>query len=91
MGDNKKLGQESAFAKETVVIPKYIEGGGEIERGSKGMSKRFFAASVAMQGILSNPDWVKSIGIKNDWDEFKDRVTSASYEIADELLRKENL
>lgn len=55
-----------------------------------GMSKRFYAACAAMQGILANQHWADSMKIKDDWDEFKDRVISGSYELANELLKQEN-
>jgi hypothetical protein len=50
-----------------------------------GMSKRFYAACAAMQGILSgmtsttNPEELNYYGIVNE-----------SYELADELLKQEN-
>ena len=54
-----------------------------------GMSKRFYAACAAMHGILSNSDWVKSAKIPDDFDEYRNRVVSASFDFADELLKQE--
>ena len=52
-----------------------------------GLTKREYFAGLAMQGILSNPDWAKSMNISNDWDDYKERVAKGSVEIADELLK----
>lgn len=81
----KKLGQEPAFSQ-----PLTRENGQIIDMGATGMSKRFYAACAAMQGILSNPDWAKSANIADDFDEYKERVVRSSYEFADELLKQEN-
>ena len=49
-----------------------------------GVSKRFYAACAAMQGMLSNsnPDLIM-------WDE--EKVVGYAYKIADELLKQEGL
>ena len=85
--EDKKLGQEPAFANTETYNPNNMECNGTYQQG---MSKRFYAACAAMQGILSNQQWAESMKIKDDWDEFKNRVISGSFEIADELLRQEN-
>ena len=61
-----------------------------------GMSKRFYAACAAMQGLLSgyysNPDMMKIL----DKDSMEEKmalstfIVDQSYYIADELLRQEN-
>lgn len=66
--ENEKLGQEPAPTCEGYHV---------------GMSKRFYAACMAMQGILANSHM--STGLSN-----KDGLIRASYEIADELLKQEN-
>lgn len=48
------------------------------------------AACAAMQGLLSNSDWTKSANIPDDFDEYKERIVSASYEFSDELLKQIN-
>jgi hypothetical protein len=63
-----KLGQEPAFAKETLPI-----------YGQIGMSKRFYAACAAMQGILANNRFLTT-----------EQLIRASYECTDELLKQEN-
>lgn len=50
---------------------------------TNGMSKRFYAACIVMQGILANSHI--STGLLN-----KDGVVKASYQYADELLKQEN-
>ena len=80
MKTNEKLGQEPAFA---------ISGNDySTERGNKyhpkqeGMSKRFYAACAAMQGMLANDT--------NGNAEVIDIIKWA-YELSDELLKQENL
>ena len=90
-----KLGQEPVFPCEVHTMDETGRIGGK-QTGSYsfmeiGMSKRFYAACAAMQGLLSNADWTKSANIPDDFDEYKTRVVSASYELADELLKQETL
>lgn len=54
-----------------------------------GMTKRFYAACAAMQGLLANPDWAKTAKISDDFDEYKTRVVNAAFEISEELLKQE--
>lgn len=71
-----KLGQEPAFPN-----------GMEVNNGY-GMSKRFYAACAAMQGILSNEETAK---IRIDTvDEGIYKTVSFAYKLADELLKQEN-
>lgn len=69
----KKLGQESAFPIRETKDTESIE---------LGMSKRFYAACAAMQGLLANPspDMIRSNPTQ---------IADMAYEFADELLRKE--
>lgn len=76
----EKLGQEPVFP----IL------NSEVNAEYNGASKRFYAACAAMQGLLANSDWAKTAKIPDDFDEYKDRVISASYEFADELLKQEN-
>ena len=72
---NEKLGQESAF-------PIGYDTGYD---ASKGMSKRFYAACMAMQGILSNTNLVDSLTADSRiW------VVQRAFILADELLKQEN-
>jgi len=79
--ENEKLGQEPAFSfvyekeniygdKENVVIP--------------GMSKRFYAACTAMQGLIASTASEDSFLNPKD-------IAERSFEFADELLKQENL
>ena len=73
MSENKNLGQEPAFPNESNAYMQMPD--------CFGMSKRFYAACAAMQGLLSNPTTRR------------DNMTSlimVSYEYADELLKQEN-
>jgi len=82
MNSKEKLEQEPAFPS---VIFNPENGSGML---IEGMSKRFYAACVAMQGVLSNPEWAKT---ENDFNEYKTRVCDAAFEFADELLKQEQL
>lgn len=87
-----KLGQNPAFPSKFTTGSKGEFGEPIIShRVSYGMSKRFYTACAAMQGLLVNADWTKTAKIADDFDEYKDRIASASYEFADELLKQENL
>lgn len=71
-----KLGQEPAF---TVESKEY----GNVGINEIGMSKRFYAACAAMQGILAG-----SSNSSYAIDEKK--IIKQAYLIADELLKQEN-
>ena len=73
----EKLGQESAFA--------VTDGEGVYELG---MSKRFYAACAAMNGLLSNPEIIKAVA--RDIKTADKDLAKAAYEAADALLEKEN-
>jgi len=51
-----------------------------------GMSKRFYAACAAMQGMLANSNYKDS-----DFNNNKESMISLCYVAADELLEQENL
>ena len=55
---------------------------GYISNENFGMSKRFFAACAAMQGMLSN-------GTENIYE--KDLTVLRAYAYADEILKQENI
>ena len=73
MNEKQKLCQEPAFATSADL------GGEAIYQ--EGMSKRFYAACAAMQGLLSNS---QNLEIQNT------EVVNKAYAIADELLKREN-
>lgn len=66
----EELGQEPAFSIAINNDQDYI----------KGMSKRFYAACCAMQGLLANPDVYTN---KNSV------IINSSFQLADELLKQE--
>lgn len=74
MNNEKKLGQEPAFA--------CMYGTSENGYLQEGMSKRFYAACMAMQGILVN----KSVTVKSARD-----FAEMAFDFADELLKQEQL
>lgn len=76
--NKEKLGQESAFSNSETYNPNNMEANGMF---SPGMSKRFYAACAAMQGLYSNPAMVNY--------EVEEVIASA-YAAADELLKQEN-
>ena len=83
--NNEKLGQEPAFASACANEQSH-----HIETG---MSKRFYAACAAMQGLLSNPntaDQLKAINQNGTTKESYAIVVRSAYSLADELLKQEN-
>ena len=76
--ENQKLGQEPAFA---CTYEMRISGQNKLCY-HEGMSKRFYAACAAMQGMLANQS------VTHIPDEI---VIRTAYKLADELLKQENL
>jgi len=68
----EKLAKEAAFT--------CVESGGRVYQ--EGMSKRFYAACAAMQGMLANSVLIPRLDI-----EYKIKL---SYKYADELLKQEH-
>lgn len=83
--DNNKLGQEQAFPIEQ------HDGIGKLYEVHHGMSKRFYAACMAMQGLITN--FPKERMVNNGFIAFTDHedLIEQSFEFADELLRQEEL
>ena len=79
--ENNKLGHEPAFPGDTLELGP----GGEFKYHETGMSKRFYAACAAMQGIVSTLTHGPEIAEYDN--EF---IAEASYKLADELLKQEN-
>lgn len=75
---SKKLGQEPVHP-----TPHYNRESGHMDGFSDGMSKRFYAACAAMQGLLANPDVRRETSMS--------LIILESYQLADELLKQENL
>ena len=75
----KKLGQEPTFPIEINNDKFHISG--------IGISKRFYAACAAMQGILSNEDL--RIAILKDEINGHGNFAKIAFEFADELLKQE--
>jgi len=78
MEKKNKLGQEPAYPNKRYDI------NGAMDRQYKGMSKRFYAACAAMQGLTQ-----RFIGIYSSDEDIKG-IVKQSYKLADELLRQEN-
>ena len=80
--ENQKLGQEPAFPNENTAFCQPPD--------CYGLSKRFYAACVAMQGILANQNGAYRVyGETNQ--KYAENLISQSYQFADELLKQENL
>ncbi len=82
MTDKKKLGQESAFPVNVLSDNK----------NTHGMSKRFYAACAAMQGILANDTVIMQlIKVAKEQGHNKEEifVVKEAYAYADELLKQE--
>lgn len=78
---SKKLGQEPAFARP------FGEVGDTFSESQEGMSKRFYAACAAMQGILSNK---RTLIDQYHPECFPEEIVHNAYVFADELLKQEN-
>ena len=79
--EKEKLGQEPAFpiSNENAAFALI-----KMRVDTTGMSKRFYAACAAMNGLIANSyiQWTNATDID---------LISKSYELADELLKQENL
>ncbi|MDA3854962.1 MAG: hypothetical protein PF569_01790 [Candidatus Woesearchaeota archaeon] len=74
----EKLGQEPAF-------PFNFEENVPVDL-DPGMSKRFYAACMAMQGLISNPNNINIHGFNGTNSKL---ISELSYKLADELLKQE--
>lgn len=89
---NKKLGQEPAFPSEVT----YSENGvkclqtGNYTYQDFGMSKRFYAACAAMQGLISNFSEIRKVNDGFIACTDHRSIVEQAYDIADELLKQEN-
>lgn len=79
--ENQKLGQEPAFAMSNSELN--FNKQGVVKDESNGMSKRFYAACAAMQGIAAMHS--TRTDINNEW------ICKTAFNMADELLKQENL
>ena len=78
--ENQKLGQEPAFA---CTYEMKISGQNKLCY-HEGMSKRFYAACAAMQGFI--------VGVRGSGDGINTaELIQASFNMADELLKQEDL
>ena len=80
MSEKQKLCQEPAFATSADLCGEAVY--------QEGMSKRFYAACAAMQGLLSN-SFVNTVLSQNP-EVQNTEVVNKAYAIADELLKREN-
>lgn len=86
----ERLGQEPSFPFSYHFID---NNGRDNVQVYKGMSKRFYAACAAMQGLIINHGIRISCNgaIEDDVYEIDKNLVEASYRIADELLKQEDL
>ena len=89
--ENQKLGQEPAFPIEENYTGNY----GPVTNTYFGISKRFYTACAAMQGILSNSSMMISFSqmYSNEKDASKKilkHLIAEAYIYADKLLEQEN-
>jgi hypothetical protein len=82
-----KKGHEPAFPTDLLVDATKNYHGQTI---NPGMSKRFYAACAAMQGIMSNLEMLKEYNFKFKKDHIE-HIINDCYKMADELLKQENL
>ena len=77
--ENNKLGQEPAYPVSNLEM-RGLVGNVDVD----GMTKRFYAACMAMQGLLASGNFAEGIA-------YNPIISKLSFEIADELLKQENL
>lgn len=85
MSEEKKLGQECVYPYQMRIYRGGQSDIGEIDETNYGISKRFYAACAAMQGMLSTKtiiDGKEKLTPKS--------IVTAAYIFADELLKQEN-
>lgn len=78
-------GNQAAFPREWSKIKQHPDAPELVSVAQKGLTKREYFASMAMQGLLSNPEWMKDYkGEKYLMNE--DVIAQTSIQIADKLL-----
>ena len=86
-----KLGQEPAFP----IFSQYGNPARYDDIQVVGISKRFYAACAAMQGMLANPNTAHQLqarlGVNPDKKEGDRLVVEQAFLMADELLKQETL
>ena len=92
MSEKQKLSQEPAFASSYDAFVGHDSLGNReyVRENNIGMSKRFYAACAAMQGILANQNGEYTVICKTN-QQYAEHLISQSYQFADELLKQENL
>lgn len=93
-----KLGQEPAFFEFDSNLEGYgdciriaIRGDVEYIPFKRGMNKRFYAACVAMQGLISNPNISRpGTSVVSTIEEQYTQFSKICFEYADALLKQEN-
>lgn len=65
-----------------------ITSDGDIGAIDGGLTKREYFASNILKGLVSNPEWAKSMNIPDDWDKFNERIVSGAIDLTDELLKQ---
>ena len=96
MSEKQKLGREPAFGFSAYTDPKEGMGQNLTHAKREGMSKRFYAACAAMQGLYSmasNLDMYRAFekGAKDaGFNSIAAYIANQSYIAADELLKQEN-
>ena len=92
--EKEKLGQEPAFGfgfKEEIPTPwSSLHSTQIVLKRHEGMSKRFYAACEALQGILANQNGEYAV-IDGTNQRYTEHLISQAYQFADELLKQEQL
>ena len=88
MSEKQKLGQEAAFASSYDAFVGHDSLGNReyVRENNIGMSKRFYAACAAMQGLLANPDIIRPY---KDSESAHIQFADVCFQYADALLRQE--
>ena len=50
--------------------------------------RRYELAKEAMQGFMNNSEWIKTLQVPDDFDDFKARVCEGAVEFADEMIKQ---
>lgn len=84
-----KLGQKPAYPLEYSTFEGMVPNKTRVYHHETGMSKRFYAACVAMQGMLASHANPNGLHPMHSSDEDIEKAIKTCYKYADELLKQE--
>lgn len=91
MSKNQKSGQWSAFPISSAAFKNSTQNR-ELREDCVGISKRYYTACMAMQGLLMSGKKYEGYGaMGGNWVEADTQLVEDAFYIADEMLRQEDL